>query len=121
MVDKEIDFTRLKLDNETALTMAQQGGAVLLLGVPPRTTFTVDYVTYTTADKFQGVKMLPPGVHFLAYSPALTARDDPGATTGVFYDFQPQEVCVFDDAFAPIAHFCQLCTFFCFRLCHPLF
>ena len=50
--------------------MAERGGTLLCLGLPPGSSFGVDQQLFTTGPKFQGVKMLPPGTHFVAYSAA---------------------------------------------------
>ena len=38
---------------------------MLCLDVPPGISFGIDYMTWTVGDRFRGVKMVPPGVHFI--------------------------------------------------------
>lgn len=50
---------------------------VLLLDLPPKALAGIDLLSFTTSPKFQGVKNLPPGLHFVfaATSAALSSRN----------------------------------------------
>lgn len=55
------------LDPDQARQLAAGGAALLLLGVPPGTLLGLDQQVFVVGPRFQGVKMIPPGVHFLSY------------------------------------------------------
>lgn len=55
------------MDNEEALRRLEYGAVVLCLDVPPSTEFGVDLMTWAVADNFHGVKMIPPGFHYVRY------------------------------------------------------
>ena len=39
---------------------------ILALDVPPGSSFGIDCVSFTCGEKFQGVKMIPPGLHLVS-------------------------------------------------------
>ena len=47
------------------------GAALLMRGAPAGTEVGVDYRVWTIADRFEGVKMVPPGIHCAYYRCAL--------------------------------------------------
>ena len=57
----------LPMDQETAQRLFAEGGVLLLLDVPERTEFGIDYNSWVVGPKFKGVKMIPPGFHFIFY------------------------------------------------------
>ena len=59
----------MQLTPEQARELNSRGATLLLLDVPVRTQLGFDYLTFTTADKFKGIKMLPPGPHLLHITP----------------------------------------------------
>lgn len=72
-----------QMDSGTARRLATEGGSVLCLGVPPGTEFGIDYTAWRTGERFQGVKLIPPGVHFLYYS-AVGKLGNMAPRTGMF-------------------------------------
>jgi hypothetical protein len=52
---------------QVATQMAHSMGSLLCLNVPPGTRFGIDSLSWTTGEKFQGVKMIPTGVHYISY------------------------------------------------------
>ena len=44
-----------------------EGAVLVLVDVPERTEFGIDYNCWTVGPKFKGVKMIPPGFHFVFY------------------------------------------------------
>lgn len=50
---------------QDANELNKRGGTILCLDVPPGTTFGLDCMSWTTGDRFKGVKMIPPGVHYV--------------------------------------------------------
>ena len=61
------------LTPQQARELNSRGATLLLLDVPVRTQLGFDYLTFTTADKFKGIKMIPPGPHILHITPPPSA------------------------------------------------
>jgi len=58
---------RMEMDQDTAQTLFNQGAVLLLLDVPPRTEIGIDMHSWIAASKFKGIKMIPPGLHFIYF------------------------------------------------------
>eukprot|EP00798_Chlamydomonas_sp_ICE-L_P014528 gene14528-20559_t len=56
----------VRMDNEAAKGFVDNGGTLLFLGVPPRTIVGVDHQAFSAGPKFMGIKMIPPGTHFIS-------------------------------------------------------
>ncbi|KAL3885187.1 hypothetical protein ACJMK2_025279 [Sinanodonta woodiana] len=82
-----------KMDPETAKVLFKEGATLLFFDVPEGTEFGIDYNSWTVGPNFQGVKMIPPGIHFVYYS-SRSNNGDTGPRTGFFYNFQRQEIIV---------------------------
>ena len=44
-----------------------EGAVLVLVDVPERTEFGIDYNCWTVGPRFRGIKMIPPGFHFIFY------------------------------------------------------
>ena len=55
------------MDPELAKRLFAEGAVLVLLDVPERTEFGIDYNCWSVGPKFKGVKMIPPGLHFIYY------------------------------------------------------
>lgn len=55
------------VSQEQAQWLFEEGATVVFLDVPPGTEFGVDYNSWKVGSEFKGVKMIPPGVHFIYY------------------------------------------------------
>ena len=53
-----------------ALRLTQSHGQLLLLNLPSRTQFGIDYWSFVVGEEFKGMKMIPKGVHFIWTAPA---------------------------------------------------
>lgn len=53
------------MDPEEAQRRLREDAVVLALDVPQRTEFGLDYKSWQTGARFRGVKMVPPGLHFI--------------------------------------------------------
>ena len=53
------------LDPDTARRLFELGANLFLLDVPINTEIGVDMNSWNTGPKFKGIKMIPPGVHFI--------------------------------------------------------
>jgi len=87
------------MDQIKAQKLFDYGATLIFIDVPEGTEFGIDSNAWSVGPKFKGVKMIPPGVHFIYFSPvsrvcADNGCGDIGHRSGFFYDFQPKEVVV---------------------------
>uniref|UniRef100_A0A0A9Y7M7 Protein AAR2 homolog n=1 Tax=Lygus hesperus TaxID=30085 RepID=A0A0A9Y7M7_LYGHE len=59
----------MEMDQETAKRLLVEGSTLIILNVPVGTEFGIDMKTWNTGEKFMGIKMIPPGIHNVYYSP----------------------------------------------------
>ncbi|KAJ8321388.1 hypothetical protein KUTeg_001070 [Tegillarca granosa] len=78
------------MDQERAQMLFREGATLIFLDVPQGTEFGIDYNSWTVCSEFKGVKMIPPGIHFIYYS----KNGDTAPRTGFFYNFKQKEVVV---------------------------
>jgi A1 cistron-splicing factor AAR2 len=95
------------MDPTTAHALFQQGAVVVVLDMPVGTEFGIDYNSWNVGIKFKGVKMVPPGVHFLFTSATdmgaestddldrLRRRPQTGPRTGLFRVLSMRELVVY--------------------------
>jgi len=83
------------MDQDRAKKLFDYGATFVFLDVPEGTEFGMDCNVWTVGPKFKGVKMIPPGLHFIHFSPVSRAPGgDVGHRSGFFYDFKAEEVVV---------------------------
>ncbi|XP_009802816.1 uncharacterized protein LOC107793749 isoform X1 [Nicotiana tabacum] len=82
------------MEPEAALEFVKQGATMLLLDVPQNTLIGVDTHMFSTGPNFKGVKMIPPGVHFIYYSSSNREGNEFSPIVGFFVDASPSEVIV---------------------------
>ncbi|KAF5961035.1 hypothetical protein HYC85_002244 [Camellia sinensis] len=82
------------MDPETALGFVKHGATLLLLDVPPHTLVGIDTQMFSVGPAFKGIKMIPPGAHFLYYSPSNREGNEFSPIIGFFVDASPSEVFV---------------------------
>ncbi|VVC44710.1 AAR2, N-terminal,AAR2, C-terminal,A1 cistron-splicing factor, AAR2 [Cinara cedri] len=78
------------MDQDTAMKLYLNGATAFFLDVPSGMEFGIDMMSWATGDKFKGIKMIPPGIHFMYYS----ATDKYGNTAprcGFFHSFKKGE------------------------------
>ena len=85
---------RLSEGNATPAGLVQEGATLVVLGVPPGTEFGVDLNSWNTGEKFCGVKLIPPGLHFVYYSSVHLATRTTAPRTGWFHTFGRGELVV---------------------------
>ena len=56
-----------KMDQDTAKVLFNEGATFVLQNMPEGSEFGIDYNSWTTGPKFRGVKMIPPGIHYIYY------------------------------------------------------
>lgn len=82
------------MDQETSQILFREGATMVCLDVPEGTEFGFDYSSWTVGPLFKGVKMIPPGIHFVYYSARNKQTDEIGPRTGTFIDFKQKSVVV---------------------------
>lgn len=81
------------MNQHTAKQQFFQGAVFLFLDVPEGTSFGIDLKSWNVGEKFRGIKMIPPGIHYVFYN----AVDDENAVefrNGFFHWFRKGEVLV---------------------------
>ena len=63
--------------------------SLILLDIPPQTSFTLDTHVFTSTPQFRGIKYLDQGIHLLTYS---LDKSDLGMRTGIFFQAHPGDV-----------------------------
>jgi len=58
---------RLAMDQETANVLFDKGAILLFLDPPENLEFGIDFNAWSTGPLFKGVKLIPPGLHFVFY------------------------------------------------------
>ena len=81
------------MDDETAQKLFSEGAFLIFLDVPQRTEFGIDYNSWNVGPKFKGVKMIPPGFHFVFYA-AVGRTGQSAPRTGFFHYFKQREIVV---------------------------
>lgn len=83
------------MDQERAKKLFDYGATFVFLDVPEGTEFGMDCNIWTVGPNFKGVKMIPPGLHFIHFSPVSRSTDgDIGHRSGFFFDFKAEEIVV---------------------------
>ncbi|KAL5214528.1 hypothetical protein ABZP36_003680 [Zizania latifolia] len=83
-----------RMDPEVAAELVRKGATLLLLDVPQRTLLGVDTQVFSVGPKFKGIKMVPPGPHFLYYCSPNRHGNEFAPTVGFFLTTHPSEVIV---------------------------
>ena len=55
------------MEASEAKQLFSKGATLILLDVPFKTEFGIDYNSWNVGRDFKGVKMIPPGFHFIFY------------------------------------------------------
>ena len=82
-----------EMDNEFAKKLFYEGAILVCLDVPKGTEFGIDYNSWNVGPKFKGVKMIPPGFHFVFYA-AVGRSGQTAPRTGFFQYFKQKEIIV---------------------------
>lgn len=57
----------MEMPQELAQRLLVEGATCVCLDVPEGTEFGVDMKSWSTAERFNGLKMIPPGIHYIHY------------------------------------------------------
>ncbi|GMH19020.1 hypothetical protein Nepgr_020861 [Nepenthes gracilis] len=82
------------MDPEKALEFVKHGSTLLLLDVPQYTLVGIDTQVFSAGPLFMGIKMIPPGVHFIYYSSSNREGNEFSPIIGFFVETSPSEVVV---------------------------
>lgn len=98
-----------EIDQDQARFLYEQHCAILVIEhLPVRSEFGIDLSSFIIGDKFKGVKLIPPGVHFVFASSIDKTGRQHGPRCGFFHEFQKNELLIkrwlqqdedFDDAY----------------------
>jgi A1 cistron-splicing factor AAR2 len=82
------------MDSEKALELVKHGATLLFLDVPQYTLVGIDTQIFAVGPAFKGIKMIPPGIHFVFYSSSTRDGREFSPTIGFFVDVAPSQVIV---------------------------
>ncbi|KAL9230076.1 hypothetical protein vseg_005468 [Gypsophila vaccaria] len=82
------------MEVEKAAELVKHGSTLLFLDVPQFTLIAIDTQVFSAGPVFKGIKMIPPGVHFVFYSASTREGKEFSPVIGFFIDTSPSEVVV---------------------------
>uniref|UniRef100_A0A7C8ZTH8 Protein AAR2 homolog n=1 Tax=Opuntia streptacantha TaxID=393608 RepID=A0A7C8ZTH8_OPUST len=82
------------MEPEKALELVKHGSTLLLLDVPQYTLIGIDTQVFSVGPAFKGIKMIPPGVHFIFYSSSNRDGKEFSPIIGFFIETSPSKVVV---------------------------
>ncbi|KAH9306538.1 hypothetical protein KI387_010942, partial [Taxus chinensis] len=85
---------KIEMDPDKALELVKHGASLLLLNIPPSTHFGIDTQMFTVGPNFKGMKMIPPGPHFVYYSAVSRYGNESSPVIGFFIFASSSEVIV---------------------------
>jgi A1 cistron-splicing factor AAR2 len=62
-----MSINNIDMDKNLAKRLLVEGGTLIVLDVPIGTEFGIDIKSWNSGDNFKGIKMIPPGFHFIHY------------------------------------------------------
>nr|CAG4647292.1 EOG090X0AVR [Megafenestra aurita] len=81
------------MDQTLANKLFEEGAILFVLDVPLGTELGMDLNTWKTGEKFKGIKMIPPGIHYIYYS-SIDKHGCVAPRAGFFYNFQKKDIVV---------------------------
>uniref|UniRef100_A0A803M473 Protein AAR2 homolog n=1 Tax=Chenopodium quinoa TaxID=63459 RepID=A0A803M473_CHEQI len=82
------------MEQEKALELVKQGSTLLFLDVPQYTLIGIDTQVFSAGPEFKGIKMIPPGVHFVFFSSSTKDGKEFSSIVGFFIETSTSEVVV---------------------------
>lgn len=79
-------------DQRTAKYLLQNCACLIVENFPIGSEFGIDLSIHYTGENFMGIKMIPPGVHFIYYS--LVKQGSVAPRIGLFHYFKAKEVLI---------------------------
>lgn len=89
----ENDNDYMEMLPEEAETLFLNGAVLIVINLPIGSVFGIDMKVYQIAENFRGLKMIPPGVHFIHYS-AVSKDGSTAPRTGFFHYFKKGEIII---------------------------
>ena len=81
------------MNSDTARQLFESGGILHVLDAPKEMEFGIDMYSWQIGPQFQGIKMIPPGIHFCYYSERDTLTKQIANRQGFFIEIrQPNEM-----------------------------
>lgn len=84
---------KFEIPQDMARILYEEGALLIIAGVPVGTEFGVDLSKNKVDEMFRGVKMIPPGAHFI-YTAAEGIYGDTAARVGFIHYFKKQEIVI---------------------------
>ncbi|XP_045765590.1 protein AAR2 homolog [Maniola jurtina] len=84
----------MNMDQDVAKKLLLEGGTFVFLGVPEETQFGIDMQCWNTEEDFRGIKMIPPGLHYVHYSAVSKGTGDVSPRSGFMHHFKKKEFLV---------------------------
>ncbi|XP_067626636.1 protein AAR2 homolog [Eurosta solidaginis] len=88
-----IDESSLEMDPNLAKELFATGAVLIITGAPVGTEFGIDLCNYKIGEKFRGVKMIPPGIHYI-WCASCGPYGDVAPRVGFVHYFKSKEVVV---------------------------
>lgn len=82
-----------EMPQEMARILYEEGALLIIAGVPTGTELGVDLSPNRVDEMFRGIKMIPPGAHFV-YTAAEGVYGDTAARVGFIHYFKKQEIII---------------------------
>uniref|UniRef100_S4PCX9 Protein AAR2 homolog n=1 Tax=Pararge aegeria TaxID=116150 RepID=S4PCX9_9NEOP len=82
------------MDQDVAKKLFLEGATFVFLGVPQETQFGIDMQCWNTDEDFRGIKMIPPGLHYVHYSAVSQSTGDVSPRSGFMHYFRKKEFLV---------------------------
>lgn len=94
MASSSSSSSGVDMDPDVARRLFEEGATLVLLGIPQGTELGIDCKSWRVGPRFRGVKMIPPGLHFLHYSSvnSPSCGSEIGPKTGLFLTLKPREI-----------------------------
>lgn len=83
----------IEMDQSIAQRLLFEGATLVILDVPEGTEFGIDLKSWNVGEKFKGIKMIPPGFHYIHYS-AVNEFGEAAPKVGFFHVFEKAEFLV---------------------------
>lgn len=82
------------MDPDLARQLFFEGATLVILSVPEGTEFGIDLNSWEVGPRFRGVKMVPPGLHFIHYSVKRLrgAAGETGPRSGIFFFLEQRAI-----------------------------
>lgn len=81
------------IDSELARKLFEHGAVLIVAGVPTGTEFSMDCTKNVVAERFRGVKMIPPGPHFVTCA-SRGPYGDMAPKVGFIHYYKEQEIII---------------------------